>query len=200
MGILWGIPAWLQKVNDTVGKYWWIILAAAVLLVIILFFTISVKNKRIRKLKRELKKTRTELETERTRNRNEEIFAPVTGSKDLFGAPESDETETVEIDAEPEPEPAPKKRLPADDEVERASQGINYYNKAALVSAKEGNVKFIVKYERAKDSWVIKKEGVNRVVRRTDTKEEAMAAARVLCKKYNANLVVHKKDGKFQKQ
>ena len=77
---------------------------------------------------------------------------------------------------------------------------MSYYNNTSVISQSGGNIKFIVKYDRAKDSWVVKREGVDRAVRRVDTKEEAMTVARALCKKYNANLVVHKKDGKFQKQ
>ena len=77
---------------------------------------------------------------------------------------------------------------------------MSYYNKTSVVSQNGGVVKFTVKYDRTKDTWVIKKDGVDRVVRRVDTKEEAMNVARALCKKYNASLVVHKKDGKFQRQ
>lgn len=208
----------LRKVNDKVGGYLWAIFAAAiVLLIVILFIVIAAKNKRIKKLKKQLKTTRTELEIERTRRKNEQLFAPVTGGKQLFGQETAqeeepilpaeepdDETETTEVEEEPEPAPAPEpKRKPIsaqDEAIERAASRVAYYNKTSVVSAKEGNVKFIVKYDRGKDSWVIKKEGVDRVVRRVDTKEEAMNVARALCKKYNANLVVHKKDGKFQKQ
>lgn len=61
------------------------------------------------------------------------------------------------------------------------------------------SIKYTVKYDRDKNSWVIKKDGTDRVVRRVTTKEEAMKIAKDLSKKYNADLVVHKKDGKFQK-
>lgn len=61
-------------------------------------------------------------------------------------------------------------------------------------------VKYVVKYDRMKDSWIIQRSGSDRVVRRLKTKEEAVSEARAICKRQNATLVVHKKDGKFQKQ
>lgn len=227
MNILLGskIADLLKKANDAIAKFWWLILAVAVLLCIILFIVIACKNKRIRKLKDELKKTRTKLEIERTRAKNEQIFAPVMGgnaseqqsssassapepeepsfmTRELEPAPE-DDTVTEEIDNAPEPEEPFKKKKAAssiDEEIERAASRVSYYNKTSVVSQKDGAVKFTVKYDRVKDTWVIKKDGVDRVVRRVDTKEEAMNVARALCKKYNASLVVHKKDGKFQRQ
>ncbi len=218
----------LKKANDAIAKFWWIILAVAVLLCIILFIVIACKNKRIKKLKDELKKTRTKLEIERTRAKNEQLFAPVTGNnasanetktasaataaqpaeepsfmtRELEPVPD-DDTVTEEIDNAPEPEEPIKKKkatTPLDEEIERAASRVSYYNKTSVVSQNGGVVKFTVKYDRTKDTWVIKKDGVDRVVRRVDTKEEAMNVARALCKKYNASLVVHKKDGKFQRQ
>lgn len=61
------------------------------------------------------------------------------------------------------------------------------------------NIKFTVKFDRPKQSWVIMKQGQERVYRRVATKEEAMKIARELSQKYDASLTVHKKDGKFQK-
>ena len=76
----------LDKINDKVGGYLWAILAAAfVLLFVILCITIACKNKRIKKLKTQLRETRTELEIERTRSNNEQMFAPGTGHKELCG-------------------------------------------------------------------------------------------------------------------
>lgn len=64
---------------------------------------------------------------------------------------------------------------------------------------KEMPVNYVVKYDRAKLSWIITKKGSQRVVRRVQTKEEALRVARELCKRTGAGLYVHKKDGKFQK-
>lgn len=200
----------LKKVSDKISQFWWIILIAVIALIIILFLVIGAKNKRIRKLKHELKKTRTELETERSRAKNEQTFAPVTGGKKIFGeeAATEEETESVEFDAEEEVVPAKRdkkkepsirftKNIKAE---EPAPEKLSYYDKTTEVKQKGGSAKFIVKYDRVKDNWVIQKEGVDRAVRRVDTKEEALVIARSLCRKHDARLVVHKKDGKFQKQ
>lgn len=194
------LAEFLKKINAKVGGYLWAILAAAfVFLLVILFWVIGAKNKRIRKLKKELKSTRTQLEIERSRAKNEEIFAPVTGGKNVFG---EETAERVEFESEPEEKKiaAVKQTSVEEDETERESRKISYYNRPTEVSQKGGNAKFIVLYDRGKDSWVIKRAGSDRVVRRVDTKEEAMTVARMLCKKYDASLVVHKKDGKFQRQ
>ena len=195
----------LKKINDKIGEFWWAILLAAVVLVIILFIVISHKNRRIHKLKREIKRLHAQIEIaqdEVAAQKKEvaaqkKVAAAATAAADAAAAYAAtaidDDTQTEEYDD-------PDTSSSFDDEVERAASRVAYYNKTSVVSQKEGNVKFTVKYDRPKDSWVIKKEGSDRVVRRLDTKEEAVAVARTLCKRFNANLVVHKKDGKFQKQ
>ena len=160
------------KLQTVLEKSWWIILLAGLALFAIMLLVVAYKNRRIQKLKRELKATRTQLEALR-------------GNGQKGGAQE----EQIEFDDEQEK-----------GEAEPAQPEVDYYNKSAVVSQKGGTAKYTVVYDRAKDSWVIRKAGVDRVVRRVDTKEEAMRVARALCKKYDANLVVHKKDGKFQKK
>lgn len=173
------VSDFFHKVNDGVGGYLWAILAAAViLLVVILFLVIAGKNRRIKKLKKELKNTRTELETEKARANEEKASA-------------AQNVEQVEFDDDAEPL--------AEESAEQPPQNVEYYNRTTEVSQKGGNIKYTVVYDRAKDSWVIKRSGSDRVVRRVDTKEQAMTIARSLCKKHDAALVVHKKDGKFQK-
>ena len=218
----------MDKLSSAVGKYWYAVLGALALflfLCVILFIVIACKNKRIRKLKEENKKTRLKLEMERSRAKNEQMYAPVTGTQ-VFGEQEqaqsepeqaeepsfvtrdfsenSEDSETVTEEIESEPDQTPVKRrkpaTPVQQEMDRATRTVSYYNRTSVIKPKTGNVKFIVKYDRNKDTWVVAKEGVNKAVRRVDTKEEAMNIARELCKKYNARLVVHKKDGKFQKQ
>lgn len=169
------------KFSNFMGEFWWVILLAFAVLLLLFIIVVKAKNARIRKLKKQLKATRTELESTKLRLDTR----PVTVDEDSI--------ETVEIeaaDALPEeqtvPEPEPQLALP-------------YYEKPVQVTQTNGTVKFTVVYDRPKDSWVIKKDGNERVTRRVDTKEEAMQIARELCRKYNASLVVHKKDGKFQK-
>ncbi len=166
------------KPADVLQEAWWIILLAGIALFVLMLLIVVFKNKRIARLKRQLKATRTELEVFR---------AQITSNRAQTAA---HETEEIEFDDEEEEEV---------DDTEETSRTVDYYNKTSVVGQKGGTVKFTVVYDRPKDSWVIRKAGVDRVVRRVDTKEEAMRLARALCKKYDANLVVHKKDGKFQK-
>ena len=204
----------LHTVNDKVGGYLWAILAGAlVLLFVILIIVIACKNRRIKKLKKELKNTRTQLETDRAkfdleRNRFEEERNRFESEKThlkkesarLKSERDKLESEKAEADSAVEHvEADDSSNSPSDEEIEQMWQQLSYYNRPTEVSQKDGSVKYTVLYDRAKDSWVIKRDGMNRVVRRVDTKEEAMSVARALCKKYDAKLVVHKKDGKFQK-
>ncbi len=90
-----------------------------------------------------------------------------------------DDTEEFDISVDDEPEPA-----------------------GTVIAAgpqKETPGNYVVKYDRTKLSWIITKKGSQRVIRRVQTKEEALRIARELCKKTGAGLYVHKKDGKFQK-
>lgn len=209
----------LEKINLSIGSWWWVILAVLILVIVVFIIIIKAKNSRIRKLKKQLKLTRTELEVlhtyvelkadETTENSN---GLPLNQSHTNTQAQQSaaqtiaeqtqikntqtlmlDEVETIVLDEQPEQ----ATEIVATKPTELPEP--TYYTKATAIATSSGTVKFTVVYDRIKDSWVIKKDGVDRVVRRVDTKEEAMLLARELCKKYNARLVVHKKDGKFQK-
>ncbi|MBD5131814.1 MAG: DUF2188 domain-containing protein [Clostridiales bacterium] len=56
-----------------------------------------------------------------------------------------------------------------------------------------------VQYDRMKMNWVVLRSDSPRTYRRCDTKQEALPLAKDLAKRLHAQLVVHKKDGKFQK-
>lgn len=60
-------------------------------------------------------------------------------------------------------------------------------------------VKVTVKFDRLKNSWVILRSDTDRAYRRLATKQEALGIAKDLARRLHAQLVVHKKDGKFQK-
>ncbi len=60
-------------------------------------------------------------------------------------------------------------------------------------------VKVTLKFDRAKSSWVIYRSDTTRAYRRIGTKQEALVVAKDLAKRLHAQLIVHKKDGKFQK-
>ena len=60
--------------------------------------------------------------------------------------------------------------------------------------------KYTVKFDGKSQEWIVLKSGNTRATRRVKTKQEALAIAKELSKNSDATLVVHKKDGKFQKQ
>lgn len=85
---------------------------------------------------------------------------------------------------QPEPEPEP------DDEEDE------YYDDYGDASSA---IKVTLKYDRVKANWVIYRSDVTRAYRRLATKQESLDVAKDLARRLNAQLVVHKKDGKFQK-
>lgn len=64
--------------------------------------------------------------------------------------------------------------------------------------AKAGTYRVI--YDREAGDWTIRKDGASRVIRRVGTKEKALKLAKEFSKNGDASLIVHKKDGKFQKK
>ena len=64
---------------------------------------------------------------------------------------------------------------------------------------KDENVRYRVVYDKEQKNWIVKIDGGERASKRCATKEEAMKVAKDLAKKKDANLSVHKKNGKFQK-
>ncbi len=64
----------------------------------------------------------------------------------------------------------------------------------------EALTRYRVIYDKETKTWVIKKDGAKRVIRRLKTKEEAIKVAKDLSKNQDTAFIVHKKDGKFQKK
>lgn len=60
-------------------------------------------------------------------------------------------------------------------------------------------VKVTLKFDRNKNNWVILRTDTDRAYRRLATKQEALTIAKDLARRLHAQLVVHKKDGKFQR-
>ena len=54
--------------------------------------------------------------------------------------------------------------------------------------------------DKEQKNWIVKIDGGERASKRCATKEEALKVAKDLAKKKDADLSVHKKNGKFQKQ
>lgn len=60
--------------------------------------------------------------------------------------------------------------------------------------------KYRVMYNAEDKCWDIKRDGAKRVIRKVKTKVEALRIVDELAKNQNTSVVVHKKDGKFQKR
>ena len=57
-----------------------------------------------------------------------------------------------------------------------------------------------VVYNKEERIWQIKKDGAKRVIASFATKDEALKRVKELCESQNLKVIVHKKDGKFQKK
>ena len=57
-----------------------------------------------------------------------------------------------------------------------------------------------VVYNKEERIWQIKKDGAKRVITSYPTKEEALKRVKELCESNDMNVIIHKKDGKFQKK
>ena len=66
--------------------------------------------------------------------------------------------------------------------------------------APKRKISYRILYDKETKTWEVRKDQAKRVIRRVKTKKEALEIAQELCEKQELNLVVHKKDGKFQKQ
>ena len=73
-------------------------------------------------------------------------------------------------------------------------------NQVAEVEKKREDTRYRVIFDKETKTWIIKKDGAKRTIRRVRTKEEALKIAKELSKSQDKAVVVHKKDGKFQKQ
>lgn len=66
------------------------------------------------------------------------------------------------------------------------------------VAKKEAAPSYRVMHEKETSTWVIKKDGSTRVIRRVKTKEEALDVVKGLSVNQGLNVVVHKRNGQFQ--
>lgn len=60
-------------------------------------------------------------------------------------------------------------------------------------------IKVTLKFDKEKNNWVISRSDSARAYRRMSTKQDAVMVAKDLARRLHAQLVVHKKDGKFQR-
>ena len=68
------------------------------------------------------------------------------------------------------------------------------------VKKTERKAVYRVVYNKEERIWQIKKDGAKRVITSYPTKEEALKRVKELCESNDMNVIIHKKDGKFQKK
>lgn len=92
---------------------------------------------------------------------------------------------------EPEPEP-----IETETEEDEDNEYDEYYDD---YGDENSAVKVTVKFDRPKNNWVVLRSDTEKTYRRLGTKQEALIVGKDLARRLHAQLVVHKKDGKFQK-
>lgn len=60
--------------------------------------------------------------------------------------------------------------------------------------------KYHVLYRSSDDSWIVKREGSDRILRVLETQKDAIAFANIKALTNETQIVIHKKDGKIRKQ
>lgn len=60
--------------------------------------------------------------------------------------------------------------------------------------------RYHVLYRAADDSWIVKREGSDRILRTLETQKDAIAYANIKALSNDTQIVIHKKDGKIRKQ
>ena len=120
------------------------------------------------------------------------------------------EKKPEEVKAEPAEEPkvlSKKEEKPADKKAssKKPAKAINEEPKEEKkeeeeVEEKEENQTYRIVYDKEQKNWIVRIDGGKRASRRCKTKEEALKVAKELAKKKDADLSIHKKNGKFQKQ
>ena len=197
----------LTQVKDFCSQYGFYIAigaAAVFLLWIITWISLGVKCRRLKKQVKRLSADNAVYIAAAEARENEEARSAAYSRTD--GA-QSAATVVPELERQgaSEYEPVTSSAMSADDDDDIEEFDISADDDTDTVAAdaapevKPESVKYVVKFDRAKLSWIITKKGSQRVVRRVQTKEEAVRIARELCKKTGAGLYVYKKNGRFQK-
>ncbi|MBE5730450.1 MAG: DUF2188 domain-containing protein [Clostridiales bacterium] len=122
-------------------------------------------------------------------------------------APEQPEP-IAEQAAPQQTEPSTEQTQKADDQKEQPESTTDALEQAdenqqdgdEILPQKSRPVSYRVVYDSETRTWEVRKDNAKRVIRRVHTKKEALQIAQELSQNQELNLVVHKKDGKFQKR
>lgn len=123
-----------------------------------------------------------------------ELQAQLAKTQAAKAAPQKQQKAAPDVKfVRPDKAPKPSAAKPAEPD-DDADEVINDY------ADSNTTVKVTLKYDRNKSNWVISRTDIpTRAYRRVATKQEALIIAKDLAKRMHCPLVVHKKDGKFQK-
>lgn len=120
---------------------------------------------------------------------------------------------TVKVKEEPEVKEEPKKETKAKNSNAKSNKNeekavkkvttkkeekTDTEESAEKEEVKKGSYRII--YSKENKVWLIKRDGAKRTIASYKTKEQALNRVSELSKNQNAKVIVHKKDGKFQKQ
>lgn len=205
---------------DWIKEHWLLLVLAGLLLIALVVLIILVKRQK-RKNREEDKK---EQELEKKKN-NKKVIGPILKSKDAekkntkkiiskpmkptqhtstqpkvgaknedakfqFGSINEVKTNEGEDEMKKEAKAQPKKVEPKKPEPKKAEP---------KKVEKPDNETYRVVYDKEQKNWIVRIDGGQRASKRCATKEEALKVAKDLAKKKDADLSVHKKNGKFQK-
>lgn len=121
---------------------------------------------------------------------------------------EKNEEVKAEVKEEPEAKEEPKKasskaknsNTKSNKNEEKAEKKVATKKEESAEKEEEKKGSYRVIYSKEDKIWLIKRDGAKRTIASFKTKEQALARVSELCKNQNAKVIVHKKDGKFQKQ
>ena len=217
-----------RRIIMNIGDYWWLILGIVLIVIlVVILIVLKVQLNRDQKLldqngaknetsnEKQTKKTKEQvLDTkadevvaqnssneESTQNENEQNSAPSkkdTSSESI----DLDDIDFIPVESEPQSKKSKKKLNEEgtdDDATPNESEKVESTSTKKESGAKTVE-KYRVTYDKDKQDWVVKKDGAQKANKRFATKEEATEYAKDLAKRNNASVVLHKKDGKFQKK
>ena len=170
-------------------NYWYILVAAVVVIVAVvalIIITRTPKDKstnQAENVEQDTKETETKaeekvVEAETQEKSTKETKKVENAEKDDSTAEETEEAEEQEAEEEAEPTTETTKQE----------------------TTKKASTIYHVIYDKDLKEWAIRKNSSKRASKKAKTKEEAIAIATQLCENNDAKLVVHKRDGKFQKK
>ena len=170
-------------------------LAALLLIMIIVLIIVSVNIKKREKL--EEKKQRRSSNTFKSEISSSRKVKPII--KEDIRKQEKPKKQDKKENIKPKKQETSKKQ-----NVEVKEQEVKKVEKKPVKKEekeeKDENVKYRVVYDKEQKNWIVRIDGGERASKRCATKEEALKVAKDLAKKKDADLSVHKKNGKFQKQ